>query len=89
MTRKCLSGRALALAVKGGYDGAMKIGIGQDPAKAARDAVRQAKKAVPRPSLALVFASVYARVKKKWPCLARKRLIVKGKKKAVTAYELS
>jgi len=32
---------------------------------------------------------VYARVKKKWPCLARRKLKVKGKKKAVTAYELA
>ena len=37
----------------------------------------------------LVSASVSARVKKKWPCLKRKGLLVKGKKKAVTAYELS
>lgn len=40
----------------------MRIGIGlaagEDPAKAARDAVRQAKKTVPRPSLAIVFAGV-------------------------------
>ncbi len=40
----------------------MRIGIGlaggSDPAKAARDAVRQAKKAVPEPSLAIAFAGV-------------------------------
>ena len=41
------------------------------------------------PGAMLVSASVYARVKKKWPCTARKKLMVKGKKKAVTAYELS
>ncbi len=41
-----------------------------------------------KPGTILVSASVYARVKKKWPCLARTRLMVKGKKKAVTAYEL-
>ena len=34
------------------------LGTGKDPAKAVRDAVRQAKKAVPQPSLALVFAGV-------------------------------
>ncbi len=34
------------------------LGTGRDPAKAARDAVRQARKAVPRPSLALVFAGI-------------------------------
>jgi class 3 adenylate cyclase len=42
-----------------------------------------------KPGSMLVSASVYARVKKKWPCTARKRLMVKGKKKAVTAYELT
>ena len=40
----------------------MKIGIGlaggEDAAKATRDAVRQAKKTVPRPSLAIVFGGV-------------------------------
>jgi len=40
------------------------------------------------PGAMLVSASVYARVKKKWPCVARRKLMVKGKKKAVTAYEL-
>jgi class 3 adenylate cyclase len=41
------------------------------------------------PGAMLVSASVYARVKSRWPCTARKRLMVKGKKKAVTAYELN
>jgi len=41
------------------------------------------------PGTMLVSASVYARVKKKWPCLARRKLTVKGKKKAVTVYELA
>lgn len=41
------------------------------------------------PGTMLVSASVYARVKKKWPCLTQKRLTVKGKTKPVTAYELA
>ncbi len=40
------------------------------------------------PGAMLVSASVYKTVKNKWPCAARKRLTVKGKKKPVTAYEL-
>ena len=41
------------------------------------------------PGAMLVSAGVYARVKKAWPRVERRRLMVKGKKKAVTAYELS
>jgi adenylate cyclase len=41
------------------------------------------------PGAMLVSASVYAIVKKGWPRAARRRLMVKGKKKAVTAYELN
>lgn len=40
------------------------------------------------PGAMLVSASVYARVKKKWPCTARRRIRVKGKKRLVTVYEL-
>ena len=49
----------------------IRLGTGKDPAKAARDAVRQAMKAVPRPSLALVFAGVKLDQKKVHAALCR------------------
>ena len=41
------------------------------------------------PGAMLVSASVYALVAKQWPCAKKKKLMVKGKAKAVTAYELT
>ncbi len=41
------------------------------------------------PGAMLVSASVYAGVRKRWPHAARRSMMVKGKKKAVTAYELT
>ncbi len=106
----------------------MKIGIGhsieKDAAKAAREAARQAKKAVPEPDLALAFGSIehdqkalhaalceeidpeiliggssYAEasplgvvkgsVAVKLSGAKKRRITVKGKKKAVTAFECS
>ncbi len=40
------------------------------------------------PGAMLVAAPVYERVRKSWPEARKKRLLVKGKKKAVVAYEL-
>lgn len=41
------------------------------------------------PGAMLVSASVYARVRQEWPRAARRRIMVKGKRAAVTAYELA
>lgn len=41
------------------------------------------------PGAMLVGASVYAQVRRAWPRAAKRRLVVKGKSKLITAYELA